>query len=139
MYNCKNKNMRQRAAGVIIKDGKILLLHRQKAGKVYYVIPGGGLEAGETPQQAAIREIKEETNLDVEIDELIFEFIGVYKYPEYFFTVKNIQGEARLGGEELEKNCEENHYAIAWIELEKLSEINLLPQEIKEKIISTLK
>ena len=127
--------MRQRAAGIIIQDGKILLLHRQKAGEIYYIIPGGGLEAGETPQQAAKREIKEETDLDVEIDELIFEFNGVYGYPEYFFAVKNIQGEARLGGEELEKNCEENHYEIAWVEIKKLSETNLLPPEIKSIII----
>lgn len=129
--------MRKRAAGIIIKDGKILLLHRQKAGRVYYIIPGGGIEKGETPEQAAKREIKEETNLDVEIGELASELIGGYGYPEYFFLVKNIQGEAQLGGEELEKNCEENHYAIAWVELDKLKEINLLPPEIKEKILNT--
>ena len=127
--------MRQRAAGIIIQDGKILLLHRQKAGRIYYTIPGGGLEAGETPEQTVIREVKEETNLDVEIDELIFQFIGKYNYPEYFFLVKNIQGEACLGGEELEKNCAENHYAIAWIPLEKLPKTNLLPTEIKNIIL----
>lgn len=127
--------MRQRAAGIIIQDGKILLLHRHKSGKVYYIIPGGGIENGETPQQAAKREIKEETDLDVEIGELICEITGGYGYPEYFFAVKNIQGEARLGGEELEKNCEENHYTIAWIELNKISETKLLPPEIKKIII----
>lgn len=128
--------MRQRAAGIILQNGKILLLHRRKAGKDYYVIPGGGLEAGETPEQGAKREVKEETNLDVEIGELIFEFIGVYGYPEYFFLAKNIRGEAQLGGEELENNSEENHYSITWIELEKLKEINLLPPEIKEIILN---
>ena len=128
--------MRQRAAGIIIQDGKILLLHRQKAGRVYYIIPGGGIEKGETPEQAAKREIKEETNLDVEIDKLICKIIGGYGYPEYFFLAKNIQGEAQLGGEEFEKNCEENHYAIAWTPLDKLKEINLLPPEIKEKILN---
>ena len=127
--------MRQRAAGIIIQDGKILLLHRQKDGKVYYIIPGGGIEAGETPEQAAKREIKEETNLDVEIGELISKFNGGYGYPEYFFLAENIQGEARLGGEELQKNCEENHYAIAWIPLDKLKETNLLPPEIKNIIL----
>ena len=127
--------MRQRAAGIIIQDEKILLLHRQKNGEIYYITPGGGLEEGETPEQAAKREIKEETNLDVEIGELIFKFNGVYGYPEYFFLVKNIQGEARLGGEELEKNCEENHYEIAWTPLDKLRETNLLPLEIKNIIL----
>jgi 8-oxo-dGTP pyrophosphatase MutT (NUDIX family) len=130
--------MRQRAAGIIIKDGKILLLYRRREGNVYYIVPGGGIEEGETPEQAAIREIKEETNLDVEIDRLFFEFDGTRNSHEYFFTVKNIQGEACLGGEELEKNSEENYYEVAWVQLSRLPEINLLPGEVREKLIKTL-
>jgi 8-oxo-dGTP pyrophosphatase MutT (NUDIX family) len=126
--------MRQRAAGIIIKDGKILLLYRRRNGFEYYAIPGGGIEEGEAPEIAAVREVKEETTLDVEIDRPILELDGIHNQHEYFFMAKNIHGEARLGGEELERNSEENHYELEWIDLAKLSEINLLPQEIKEKI-----
>lgn len=54
--------------GVIIvnKEGKILVGKRKGGVAPKYSIPGGGLEMGETFEQGAIREIKEETNLDVQ-------------------------------------------------------------------------
>ena len=58
------------AAVTIIDDGsgKILLVKRCDCGK--WGLPGGLLEFGETLDQTALRETKEETGLDVEIDEL---------------------------------------------------------------------
>ena len=64
------------SAVLVIKDNKFLLAERNKENRNgYWVIPGGGVEFGETIQEAAIREIKEETNLDVEI----IKFIGSYE------------------------------------------------------------
>lgn len=52
--------------GVIIeKDGQILIGKRVGRHAPYYSIPGGHLEPGETFAQGAVREIKEETNLDI--------------------------------------------------------------------------
>lgn len=126
--------MIQRAAAIVIKDGKILLIHRKKEGKDYYAIPGGHVEAGESLETAAIRELKEETNLDAEVEDLFMESKDA-GWHNHFFRVKNIRGETCLGGEELERNCQENNYELLWIETTKLSEINLLPLEIKEKIL----
>lgn len=64
---------------VIIKDGKILLIKRRStvfAGT--WVLPGGGVEYGETVEQAAVREAKEETGLDIEIVKLL----NVYSDPK---------------------------------------------------------
>ncbi len=61
------------------KEGKILLIKRSKypfQGK--WVLPGGKLEENETIEETAVRETKEETNLDIEIDELL----GVYSEPD---------------------------------------------------------
>ena len=57
--------MVQRVEVIIIEKGKILLVHRIKKGKEYYVVPSGGIEKGENIGQAAVREVKEETGLDV--------------------------------------------------------------------------
>ena len=66
------KKPRIGSAVLVEKDGKFLLGKRNKKNyKDKWVIPGGGVEWGETIEQAAIREIKEETNLDVEIIKLI--------------------------------------------------------------------
>lgn len=53
------------ARAIIIEDGKILVMHRDKYGSKYVTLPGGRLNNNETPEQAVVREIKEETGLDV--------------------------------------------------------------------------
>jgi ADP-ribose pyrophosphatase YjhB (NUDIX family) len=49
--------------GIVISDGKLLLSYESK--KDVYMSPGGGLESGEAPEECCVREIKEETGLDV--------------------------------------------------------------------------
>jgi len=58
---------------VIVEDGRVALIKRFRAGKTYYLFPGGGVEAGETPEQAAIREAHEELGVAVELGEPRFE------------------------------------------------------------------
>ena len=63
---------RIRVAGILIEDNKILLIQHHKNDKKYWLIPGGGNDWGETTKQALIREYKEETNMDIEVDEFLF-------------------------------------------------------------------
>lgn len=58
--------------GIVIREGKILLVRRRnEPGRGKWSIPGGLVELGETLEQAVIREVKEETSLDVENPEYI--------------------------------------------------------------------
>lgn len=75
---CYNKDMRnfdypQVGLGVIIvnNEGKILIGKRKGSHSEKYSIPGGHLELGETFERGAIREVKEETNLDIFEPEVI--------------------------------------------------------------------
>lgn len=61
----ENRKKHFTASALIVDDGKVLLLHHKKLGVWLY--PGGHVEDTETPDQTAIREVKEETGLDVEI------------------------------------------------------------------------
>ena len=72
------------AAAACIRDeeGRILLLRRNDG---LWSVPGGGLDPGERLDQAAVREVREETGLEVEPATLI----GVYSDPEYTFTYPN--------------------------------------------------
>lgn len=65
------------AFGIIFDEQKrVLLCHRRDYD--LWNLPGGGLEHGETPWEGAKREVKEETNLDIEIVSLA----GVYGKPD---------------------------------------------------------
>ena len=67
--------MNQRVAAVIIKERKILLMHRIKDGREYFVFPGGGVEENESLESALVREIKEEFNIDIKIEKLLFQIL----------------------------------------------------------------
>lgn len=71
-------------ANVVITDehARILLQHRTDGS---WGLPGGLLEPGESLEQTAIREVKEETNLDVSS----LRHLGVFSGPEYTVTLKN--------------------------------------------------
>ena len=62
-----------RYQGAIVRDNQILLIkHREhETGYSYWILPGGGLEPGETEEACVRREIKEETNLDVKVISLL--------------------------------------------------------------------
>jgi ADP-ribose pyrophosphatase YjhB (NUDIX family) len=64
-----------RYQGAIIKDHHLLLLHQRiyPSGRLVWLFPGGGIEAGETAEDCVKREMKEETNLDVRVKELLFD------------------------------------------------------------------
>lgn len=52
---------------IIPKDGKILMVKQHHEDKDIWMVPGGGIEAGENSIDAAVREAKEETGLDIEV------------------------------------------------------------------------
>jgi ADP-ribose pyrophosphatase YjhB (NUDIX family) len=59
-------------SAAIFRDGHVLIVRRGRApAKGIYTLPGGGVELGETLEQAVIREIREETALDIEPVELV--------------------------------------------------------------------
>lgn len=50
---------------IVIENGKLLVMHRNKYGSQYYTLVGGRINTGETPEQALVREVMEETGLTV--------------------------------------------------------------------------
>ena len=71
------------ATVVVIEDGKILLNLRSDTNT--WGIPGGALELGETLEQTAARELKEETNLSASA----FRLLNVFSGPDFYFKYPN--------------------------------------------------
>lgn len=68
------------AAVVRGDDGRVLLMKRAQKDQAHglWILPGGHVDRGEVTEEAALREVAEETGLRVELDRLL----GVYTYPE---------------------------------------------------------
>lgn len=61
-----------RAQVVLLRDDRILMALHRRQHDHYWVLPGGGVEPNETPEEAAVREVQEETGLDIRIQRLLF-------------------------------------------------------------------
>ena len=119
------KPIRKAVRSYLIKDNKVVVTKykegNNKAG--YYDIPGGKIEAGELPEQTAIRETKEETGINVK--KLIYKGNMIIEYPNRIFDFDVfLSNECEGEPQEFEENTSE------WID------INSLLQ--KEKILSNI-
>ena len=63
-------------SALIFEEGRVLLAHRRDID--WWNLPGGGMEVGETVDEALRREVAEETGLEVEVEQLV----GVYSKPQ---------------------------------------------------------
>jgi 8-oxo-dGTP diphosphatase len=127
----------KRASALIIKDSKILLIHRKKEGEEFWVFPGGGVEDGETLEAALVREVKEETNLDVlHFTEVFTAYNERSNKMAHFFKCEVSDGIPEIIGEEKDKQSETNSYKLEWIELADIPTLPLVPTEAKEKVIA---
>jgi len=84
---------------ILILDEKALLIQRRDLP--VWVLPGGGIDPGETPEEAACREMEEETGLQVEIVRKIAEYTPINRLAKFthFFEVKKVGGKLTTGAE----------------------------------------
>ena len=131
--------MSYRAAVILLQDEKIALIERLRAGLHYFTFPGGHVEPGETPEQAAVRETREELGLDVIIQRLVAE-IWFYDQPQYYFLVEVSGGVFGTGtGEELHHpKPGSGSYLPVWEPLSNLLNLPVLPRMLAEIVVKSV-
>lgn len=120
--------MRDRSRVVIIKDDQVALIKRVRNGMIYYVFPGGGVELGETPREAAVREAFEELGVQVEVGALVAinRFRGV---TSHFFLATIREGKFGTGtGEEYGPDRGRGSYEPVWLPLSNLARVDVRPR-----------
>ena len=96
----------EKSCGAVVFDGDNILVIQQAEG--HWGFPKGHVEEGETEVETATREIKEETNIDAEIDER-YRYVETYSPKEgvekdvVFFIAKKVGGENVAQEEEVQK------------------------------------
>ncbi len=131
---------KQRVSALLVnrENAEILLIKRVKDCRTYWVFPGGGVEFRELLAQAIVREVFEETSLEIDNPEEIFSVVNRGR-KEHFFLVNVPFFEPKLSTQSPEfkvQNCS-NRYELTWVKLNDLSRLNLVPVEAKA-IVSSL-
>ncbi|MGW2920377.1 NUDIX hydrolase [Streptomyces angustmyceticus] len=90
------------SAGIIVQGDRVLMVRRRvKEGELMWQFPAGAIEAGETAEQAAVRETQEETGLTVEALKLLGERVHPKTGRLMSYTAcSTISGEAHVADEE---------------------------------------
>lgn len=128
--------MKIRCAGIVISNHKVLLVRSQYHNKEYWILPGGGLEVGETHFDCVKREVKEETNIDVEVGKLIFTDKNEMEHLTYLCTP--ISDDVKTGSDPDQEHTViiETKY-ISAKELELIE--NFIPEKMKFHLLKGLK
>ena len=94
---------RLRARAIIIKEGKLVSVFREREGSVFYTFPGGGAEGNETEQECVVREVFEEFGIVVRPIKKVYTYENKISV-EQFYVCEWISGDFGTGsGEEFDK------------------------------------
>lgn len=118
---------------IINEDGEVFIAKRKKNDFMggYYEIPGGNAELGETIYDALVREIKEETNLDIK---------SVISYINYFDYVSDSGKKSRqfnfvVEVESLNNIILTEHDYYEWLNLDNIEKIDKMSNEVKDVLL----
>lgn len=115
----------QVVAALIFENGKVFATKRGENKYAYiaykYEFPGGKIEAGETPEAALIRELKEELDLDVTVGNHYA--TETFEYPDFIITLRLYECEMRS------QFVLKEHESYAWIAAKDLDEREWAPAD----------
>lgn len=121
---------RIRVAGVLTRGDRILLVEHERAGRRYHLLPGGGLEWGETCAAGLAREFMEEVSLKVKVGELLF--INESIDPAGRRHIVNLTFRVRPAGGALRVHTDQRLKAAAWVPRAELPGMAFYPAILKD-------
>jgi 8-oxo-dGTP diphosphatase len=111
------------------------VIRRWRNGRSFIVIPGGGVEPGESPDEAALREALEETSLRITLGAQLWtrsfstpvENGESFPQIEYAYLVTHFSGDPHLNTQEFQSWSDDNRYELAWLSRDELGQLPTYP------------
>ena len=137
--NNSSESFKFRVNGILMHNDEVLVVKMENNS--FYCLPGGHVKLGEDTKSAVIREIKEETGYDSQINKLVaitenffVRSNGKKVHELSFYYLLNINDKEIINDKEYEIIDEEIKHHFKWTQLNELKNIDFKPQELKEKI-----
>ena len=100
-------------AAVVANDDRFLMVEEQSSGRLVFTQPGGHIEAGESPEQACMREVLEETRAEVSIGDLLGVYLWIHPQTRQQFL--RIVYVAELVAENVGRSLDDGIHAVHWM------------------------
>jgi 8-oxo-dGTP diphosphatase len=138
-YKNRDPSKRICARAICIRGDEVLVIKRHKYGEDYMVLPGGGMDPGETDLQAAARELLEETSVTANPVKLLHTIPGIEGHSEQRIVLCDyVSGEPLLdpNSEEAQRTDNgQNTYNPTWVSLE-LAKQTLVPEQVRDVLLA---
>jgi len=139
-----HETMAKAARAIIIEDDKILVMFRNKQGSQYYTLVGGRVQDSETLEQGLIREVKEETGLEVTSARQVYSEDHPEPYNQQYIFLCEIaaHGDTKLqeySEEEMLNQMQTNIHEPMWVPLKAFQNLPFRTPQLQEAINHALR
>ncbi len=136
--------MGKAARAIIFENGKILVMHRQKYGSEYFTLVGGRSNENETMEQTLVREVKEETGMQVVAAKLVYIEMHQSPYNEQYIYVCNVAPHEGIAVQDASEEGEMNRFEANvhkpyWVEVKAFSSMPFRTPQLQQAIVNGIK
>jgi 8-oxo-dGTP diphosphatase len=136
--------MRKAARAIIIEGDKMLVMHRNKYGSEYYTLVGGLVGDSETLEEGLVREVREETGLEVTSARLVFIEEHPAPYNEQYIFLCEVAPHGSVAIQEASEEgfmnrLDMNIHTPVWVETRSFARLQFRSPQLYHAIINSLK
>ena len=131
------RSVRTSGKAIVFKDDCVLGIKLHDADGDFYILPGGGQNAGEVLPDAVQREVAEEAGIEVRVKDLAFVIEGSEGEP--FHRVDLVFQCEYLGEKQTQACPDTNQVGLEWLKIEQLNRLPLYPSKLRRPIMNLFK